>query len=221
MRSLCPTLTWVSGLRRESTQTFSAMSYLRRSRGAFSLIEILSVLAVISIMAVLSLPSISGLTQSSSLSAGGNDLADLAVLAHDYAVSHNVMTALVGVTTAPTIPNAQYRAFVVMATDQSGNNWTPVSKWAWLPESVTMSSNSSVNTFLSPVSLPQNFPTYVSLNGAAVNSSNCAYQFFYPDGHMNTSSSSVVLRIVSANSQANYYDLIFNPLTGTIKINRP
>lgn len=199
----------------------------REGRRGFSLVEILSVLAVISIMALVGLPSITAMSQSGSLTAGGNDLADLAVMAHDYAVSHNVMTALVGVTSATTVPSAaQYRAFIVLASDPTGQNWAPVSKWVFLPSAVTMSSYASLNTFqtFKGAYPPQNLS--LNLEGANV-TSGYAYQTFYPDGHMDTTASSVVLHIVTNQNKTtktdpkDYYDLVFNPMTGTVKINRP
>ena len=208
MRPTCPT-------------TFSTKGCCRRLRRsgsrAFSLLEILATLAIISIMAAVSFPSIASLSQGDKLSAGGNDLADLATQAHEYALSHNVVTALVGVTTSPAVPNAQYRAFVVMARDSSGN-WSQVSKWLRLPDAIAMDTT-SVNTFLNyQGSYPQTFS--LSLNGATM-TSGYAYQLFFPDGRMDTSASSVLLRVVSSQNSANWYDLIFNPMTGTVKIDRP
>ena len=189
----------------------------RSSRRGFSLVEILTTLAIISVMAVVSLPSIASFSEASKLSAGGNELADLATLAHDYALSHNMVTALVGITTSSAAPSAQYRAFVVMARD-SGGNWSPVSKWTWLPEAVAMDS-SSANTFLTfSGTNQQNFS--LNLNGAKVGSG-YAYQLFFPDGRMDTSASSLLLRVVTPHNPANWYDLVFNPMTGTVKINRP
>jgi Tfp pilus assembly protein FimT len=199
------------------------------SRQGFSLVETRAVVAIITVLAVLSMPSISSLGRSSNLTAGGNALSDLAVMAQQYAMSHNVMTALVCVTNPASLPSAQYRAFIVLASDSTGNNWAPVSKWTFLPASVAMSSAAN-NTFLSPLaSPPQSFPTSLTLNGTIVTSSNFVYQCFFPDGRMDTSAASVVLRIVNAQSAANlsaanppnYYDLIFNPNTGTVKIDRP
>jgi hypothetical protein len=189
-------------------------------------------MAIITVMAVLSFPSIASLRRSGSLTAGGNELSDLAVMAQQYAVSHNVMTALVGVTGTTTVPNAQNRAFVVIASDSTGHNWAPVCKWTLLPDSVVMASSSSINTFIAQTSPPAGFPSTLTLNGTSLNCSPgpggvCSYQLFYPDGQMDTSAPSVVLPLVSAQNVAvttlpqNYYELIFNPNTGTVIINRP
>ncbi len=202
--------------RAHQSETKASARY-RSSRQGFSLVEMLTTLAIISVMAVLSLPSIVSFSEANKLSAGGNELADLATLAHDYALSHNMVTALVGVTTSNAVPTAQYRAFVVMARDSSGN-WSPVSKWTWLPDAVTMDS-SSANTFLTfSGSNQQNFS--LNLNGASVGSG-YAYQLFFPDGRMDTSASSLLLRVVTTHNPANWYDLVFNPMTGTVKVNRP
>lgn len=165
--------------------------------------------------------------------AGGNDLADLASLAHDYAVSHNVMTALVGVTTSTSVSsNAQYRAFVVIASDSTGNNWAPVCKWMLLPASVTMASSTKLDTTLNTFIYPKFQGSYplptitFSLDGVNF-TSGYLYQTFYPDGHMDTSASSVTLLLVTNQNKTattapkDYYELIFNPMTGTVKINRP
>jgi uncharacterized protein (TIGR02596 family) len=218
-------------LRRDGRVAASVLSELPCSRRGFSLVEILTVIAIITVMAVLSLPSITSLRQSGSLTAGGNELSDLAVMAQQYAVSHNVMTALVGVTGTTTVPNAQNRAFVVIASDSTGNNWAPVCKWTLLPDSVVMASSSSINTFIAQTSPPAGFPSTLTLNGTSLNCSSgsggvCSYQLFYPDGQMDTSAPSVILPLVSAQNVAatalpqNYYELIFNPNTGTVKIKR-
>jgi len=209
------------------SQTTSASVCRGNSRGGFSLVEILTVLAVISIMAVVSVQSFSSMTQSGGLTTGGNDLADLAALAHDYAASHNVMTALVAVTTSSSVSSsAQYRAFIVVASDTTGTVWSPVSKWVYLPAAVTMSSYATLNTFqtFKGAYPPQNLS--LTLNGQGV-ASGYVFQTFYPDGHMDTSANSVVLHLVTNANKAlktepkDYYDLVFNPMTGTVKINRP
>lgn len=189
----------------------------RPSRRGFSLIELFTTVAVIVIMAAISLPSVSSLLDGDKLTSGGNSLLALSMEAHDYALAHNVVTALVGVTTSSAVPNAQYRAFVILARDSDGS-WSPVSKWMWLPAGVTMDS-SSANTFLNYQGA--NAQTFaLNLQGANVGGG-YAYQLFFPDGRMDTSASSVLLRVVATHNPANRYDLIFNPMTGTVKVDRP
>jgi prepilin-type N-terminal cleavage/methylation domain-containing protein len=218
----------------------NALSDCRRSRRAFTLIELLVVLAIIAILAVLSLPALSSMNQSGNLTAAGNDLADLAALAHDYAASHNVMTALIGVKAGPaTLPSSeQYRAFIVVAGALTPGNpptWSPapVTKWLLLPASVTMASSTgalatikSYNTFLTITG--DQYPPNPSLSLGGVNiTGGYTWQTFFPDGHMDTSASSVTLLLVTTPNKAatsvpkDYYELIFNPMTGTVKINRP
>ncbi len=169
-----------------------------------------------------------------------NGLVDLATFAHDYALSHNATTALVGVTSSSNASTAQYRAFVVLANNQGV--WSQVSNWYHLPSSTVMSSNTA-NTFLAYQNgggyggnYPQTFivpstsASALTLRGAAVNNSDntgFAYLIFFPDGHIDTTGSSAInMRLVNAQNQAtgspaDYYDLIFNPMTGTVKISQP
>jgi len=212
---------------RENARPFRPWPRVRRSRRGFSMIEVLSVLAIISVMAAVSFPSLAGMNQSASVTAGGNDVADLATFAHDYALSHNTMTALVAATTPSAIPATdQYRLLIVMANPSGdGLTWLPVSKWHILPDGATLSATTA-NTFLNNAS--QAFkvaaPTF---KGAVLPNGSYGYKVFFPDGHMDTSAATPpTLRVVSLKNRASaspvdYYDLVFNPTTGAVKISRP
>ena len=221
---------WKHLFRREGLRT-GAAPLRQNASDAFSLLEILLVTGIILVMTLISLMSLPSLKTASSLTAGGNNLADLAQLARDYALSHNVITAFVGVTNS-TLTNASYRAFIVLSRDSSGN-WAPVTQWTWLPSATVMSS-AETNSFLTyQGSNPQTFTNSSSsalvLNRVNVNDG-CAYQLFFPDGQIDSvSSSTFVLRLVSASPASdqaaanprNWYDLVFIPSTGAIKIERP
>ncbi len=215
-------------------------AHSRLLQSGFSLAELMTVLAVISILAALSFPSVASFNQSAALKSAGNGLVDLATFAHDYALSHNATTALVGVTSSSNASSAQYRAFVVLANNQGV--WSQVSNWYRLPQSTVMSS-SNANTFLSyqngggySGNYPQTFlvpstsASALTFRGTPVNNSDntgFAYLIFFPDGHIDTTGSSAInMRLVNSQNQAtgspaDYYDLIFNPMTGTVKISQP
>jgi len=212
----------------ESIPAYSPTKLWRGCNG-FSLIETLAVLAIMSVLAYLTLPAITSLQQSGSLTGAGNEVTEMAVYAQQYAIAHNEMTALVGMTTSSASPSSQYRAFIVLARDPSGN-WSPANQWTRLPAQTSMSSVASADTFLTyqgSYYTGQSFATIfpsLTINGAPVTSG--AYQFFLPDGRMATSAASVDLRVVTTQHQSdtnpqNWYDLIFNPTTGTVTVNRP
>jgi prepilin-type N-terminal cleavage/methylation domain-containing protein len=187
---------------------------------AFSLIELLTVVAVLSVLAAASIPALSSLSGASSLTGDGNNLVNLAASAREYSLANNALTALVGVTTLNSKPTANYRAFIVLKREADGT-WSPLSKWFLLSDKVSMS-NQATNTFLQfrGSYTNVNFPP-LTLDGATVNvSTDCTYQFFLPDGRMDASDP-ILLRLVPANGTSpNRYDLIFNPNTGTVKVDR-
>lgn len=185
------------------------------SHGGFSLIELLVVVAIIAILATIGTSSLSGPQTSQKVGAAGDTVTDLARLARQNALSKNALTYL---RVAEVTDAGQSRTAVsIWEFDASASK--QVERWNLLPESI-------IATNETPTSL--NFPTNgltTPFRGSTSPQIVATYAFF-PDGRMSAdaSSSSAIpkLKILPRSGpQDNFYELVFNPVAGTVKVNRP
>jgi prepilin-type N-terminal cleavage/methylation domain-containing protein len=193
--------------------------------GGFTLTELLTVIVVMALLVSLGLPSIMSSYRASGLTAAGNQLDSLAMLARENAVSHNVRTALVLVTSNSANPSLSGRAVSVweMGSDQT---WTQTGRWMFLP--------AATRAYDDPSATVTGFPTpapTITLNGSAVPAGNYSAFIFNPEGNMyGPPSTKRVASIEYATDPApvgsvntslkNYYDLVFGSDTGAIYVVR-
>lgn len=214
------------------------ISHSRRPQRGFTLIELLTVIAIMAILAGAAAPALMKSYRASSLTQAGNQVANLASLARNNALSRNAMTALVIVTsTSANLSQAANKALTVIELAPGQTNWTQITKWVFLPIQVKAYANPAA---LDPANLPLPTggampPLSVADNSGslvALQSSDYVCYVFNPDGTMYNVSSPLPQAFVQyATDQApsngtqstsllNYYDLVFSE-AGGIHIIRP
>lgn len=186
----------------------------------FTLIEFLSVIAVISVLTAVVTPSLLSSFRSSALTQAGNQIADLAILARQNALSRNAITAIVVVTSAN--DQALQDRSVAMLEMKADRVWRQVGAWIFLPEQTRVVMNN-------PSALPAGVsaPVLNPLRGTTLNASDYEAVIFYPDGRMESSATDTKrIRIahpedINKPSPSNYYDVLFNPENSSCRIIRP
>lgn len=202
-----------------------------------TLVEILTVLAVIGILSALTISALSSLSGADNLDTGGSMIVDLANQARQNSASQGVLTALVMVNNVPNNPDANNRLFILLelpqGEDGTTSSWQPVSKWCLLPKDVMVDVGQSSFTRANfQPTLPQALPTLSYLGAPfALNSGNCSYQIFMPDGQLAVKGYAQLqapdLRMARGKngsllaSQSNFHQINFNLYTGTPSVVRP
>jgi|GEM_PF-5397650 prepilin-type N-terminal cleavage/methylation domain-containing protein len=171
---------------------------------AFSLIELLLVVAILAVLAALAagtLPVRDGFQ----IGQAGDTLSTLATLARQHAISKNTLTVLVVAEDGSGgLPRSIASIWDAATTNQ-------LEKWHVLPEGVTAEDASA--------SEPDVFDGAKYRGQSLTNA--CAY-WFYPDGRMGNDPTRVPQLLVRpSRGGANSYKLIFNPVTGTHRNERP
>ena len=112
-----------------------------RKACGFSLVELLTVVAIIALLVTLTIPAFQSITMGSSLSRGGQVVADQLVLARQLAVSRNsqVQVRLVRLTNEP----AGYRAIQLAGQEMNSTNIVPLTRVTLLPEGISLAPNLS------------------------------------------------------------------------------
>jgi len=181
-----------------------------RATSGFSLIELLIVCAILGILAVIGV-SLMGGGRSQNIESAGNNASSLAQLARQYASSKNVLTALV---VAQVTDSGQEATAVSVWEIDSSKNANQLERWILLPNTVvgTLSDEGAINGLT---------PAGIKYKNAAPSSMKILY--FYPDGRTTSLTNEVPkLRVALKNGTSdNYYELVFNTIIGTHKINRP
>lgn len=192
------------------------------------MVELLAVVGIMSILIVASMASIQGLSKGSNITAGGNQIVDLAALARQNASTRNVKTALVVVKDTSidsgkgaSDPKVALRTFCVMEYDVKTTPpaWKMTTPWQSMPQSTKIDVNSS---FLN--SLGSTTPiTSAKRQGVTYGQSQLGYQIFMPDGSVESGGATPeVIRVVSERGGTdNYYDIYLNNFTGSTKVMRP
>lgn len=172
---------------------------------AFSLIELLVVVAVMGILLAMG-ASVFSSSKGAEVTKAGGVLTDLAHLARQNALSKNTRTMLViGQVTEAGQPRSAASIWDAATTNQ-------LERWNLLPVSVVAENSGSAQTA---------FTAPLTFRGSTVN--NPEIYWFYPDGRMGDNlTDAPKLRVEPREGTAeNFYELVFNPVTGTAKVNRP
>ena len=174
-----------------------------RSRGGFSLAELLVVLAIMAILLGLMVGSFGG-TDAARLTTAGNSVQEALTLARQNSIAQNAFTAFVVKTSSGGWPNASQGDFssyclwqFTYSTDGSSSGaWSQKSKWQQLPQGIFFdgsnfieSGQTSTDNFLmipsetGPLAFPQPATT-ISFQGTQVvpSSTTMIYHIFRPDG---------------------------------------
>jgi len=176
---------------------------LRRPEG-FSLVELLVVVAILAILVGFGASTLATKKGAEVAQAGGL-VSDLANLARQHALSKNTKTILV----VAQIPGSGGTHSAVSIWDAATTN--QLERWNMLPQSVVATNTSGFVLTTFPC-------TY---RGTSVSSGDC--YVFFPDGRMGDNLNQrpkLEVRARNGNSD-NFYELVFNPLTGLTKVNRP
>lgn len=197
---------------------------LRRHTAGFSLIELLTVLAIMGLLMASITPALQSSQRASFLTQAGNRLADLITTAKQTSLSRNVMTAVILVTsTSDATWNGRVLGLLEMGSDHT---WKQAGAWIYLPETVQAQDVNGASPYNAlPVPADAGPARILPLKGDA----NPVFTalVFYPDGRMRGGTAparkiSVRFHNDALNpAPANYYDLVFNAETSTLRIRRP
>lgn len=188
-----------------SFPVFCPLSAPRSSSQGFSLIELLVVVAVMGLLLAMG-ASVFSSKKGAEVSQAGGVLTDLAHLARQNALSKNTRTMLViGQVTEAGQPRSAASIWDAATTNQ-------LERWNLLPVSVVAENSGAA----------QNpFAASLTFRGSTVN--NPEIYWFFPDGRMGDNLTDAPKLKVEQREGAtdNFYELVFNPVTGTAKVNRP
>lgn len=194
---------------------FTSKGYGSRGKASgFSLIELLVVIGILALLAALGASTL-GSSKARGVDNAGNTVSSLAQLARQHASSLNTLTALVVAETTDA-GDLEKRAMVSVWDFDSSLKANQIERWTLLPSSVT------VTTQKENVWTDGSFkePPSITYKNASVNGAKCFW--FYADGRMGDGNSIPTLKLTpNKGDQGNSYELVFNPVIGTHKINRP
>jgi prepilin-type N-terminal cleavage/methylation domain-containing protein len=179
-----------------------------RAGAGFSLIELLVVCAILALLVGIGINTLAG-SKTQGIDQAGNTASGLANLARQHAISMNSLTAMV----VADIPNSgQTNAAISIWDVDSSMKATQAERWTMLPATVAATTTNAAVATLSPTGISyQNRPVTPS-----------GIFWFYPDGRVGDGTVTPKLHLAPrVGAQANYYELVFNPVVGTHKINRP
>jgi prepilin-type N-terminal cleavage/methylation domain-containing protein len=176
-------------------------SYRQR---AFSLVELLVVVAILGVLAALAAGTLPA-REGAEVSRAGETVSTLATLARQHAISKNALTVLmVAEESSGGAPRSIASIWDAGTTNQ-------LEKWHLLPEGVEAADASEVS--------PDVFDG-AKFRGQSV--TNASAYWFYPDGRMGNDPTRVPqLLVTSRRGGANSFRLVFNPVTGTHRNERP
>jgi len=213
----------------------------QKSQSGFTMVELLTVMAVISVLAVLSVPTL-GLFGSRSLTAGGNQIADMATVARQNSISNNSYTAIVIKTQGACAYTAyclvqfswQYSGFKqdgVTPNDGSSGQWQAVTPWRYLPKGIIFSPTypstptppayfllSSTSSSCTP--LPSPLPVQYPFQGQPIDltqgetSSVTVAQVYKPDGTLATGQT-LILRLLEGTCDTSGNIVYTHPVPGS------
>lgn len=181
-----------------------------RATSGFSLIELLIVCAILGILAVLG-ANMMGVGRSQNIERAGNSASSLAQLAQQHATSRNALTGLVVADLKDGTDDVVGISIWDFDTSMKANQ---VERWTILPNTVKA-------TMTNSATFTRN-PTGITYRNTSINDVGQKIIWFFPDGRVGNGTTIPTVTFNSRNGgQENYYELVFNPVIGTHKINRP
>ncbi|MDQ3620966.1 MAG: hypothetical protein M3463_00530 [Verrucomicrobiota bacterium] len=204
---------------------------------AFTLIELLAVIAVMLVMTGLLAAAFTGIGKGSALTAAGNNVSNLALLARQNSLAKNAMTALLILGSSGTAEDYRALALYEIVPHADGTpvraaDWTQLGRWETLPSGVVVD-----DCTFAPSSTAMTPPlATLTYKGSPV----ASYQYvvFLPSGSLLRVEPARV-RLVqgfrepgretvsytgarAANGEpANYYDISIISANGRVKVDRP
>lgn len=215
-----------------------------KANSGFSLVELLVVIGVMSLLVTVTMVNMQGFNKSGNLTAAGNQLVDMANQARQLATTKNVNTALVIISKATTADSGKnitenkvaLKTFCLMQylPTATSSQWQMVTRWQSLPASVTIDNSDAtidVTQFLYSPTLSTGTLSAKHLSKPYTSSPSdgnlLAFQVFTPEGSMETGGNIKRLKLVpdkngvADTSGDNFYEIVFNPYTGSTKVFRP
>jgi prepilin-type N-terminal cleavage/methylation domain-containing protein len=196
--------------------------------GGFTLVETLVVIALLALLSVLALPSLSSMNRSSELSQAGNNLADLSALAHQEALSRNIIAALMLFSTTDAQNHPVFMAAI--AECAADGTWKQATKWISfspvLKYSDTLIDSTGNTAPANAMGLPGGADLQMSVNSTIIKASNCETFIFYPDGRMDGAAGSARRLQVSyasdtTSTPVNYFQVLLDADNSALHIVRP
>ena len=193
----------------------------RKSNG-FSLVELLTVMAIVVLLITLMIPAFQSIALGSSLSRGGQIVADQFALARQMAVSRNsqVQVRFVWLTDAP----AGYRAIQLWGQGTNFSDFVPLTRLTLLPEGISLASNAALSPLLTGTATIKTNGVFSS-KGAL---NYCGFRFKSGGGtDLPFNSTNAFLTAVYARNSdasalpANYCIVQIDPVSGRAKTYRP
>jgi len=194
------------------------------------------------ILSALTVSSFSSL-RGTSLTAAGNQMADVFAMTRQNSITHNDFTAVVIRTQGVGVCSAYCVLELARGDDGTFGSWTQLRPWKYLPPGVVFETGQgSVDTFMSSsqtsATLPLALPTSFPFQGSSIDLSGGGdvVQCYQPDGTLvggvplrlrlvqgtaDPSSGNVTYsgKLVSG-TEVSYYDIYFIANTGATKIGR-
>jgi uncharacterized protein (TIGR02596 family) len=196
-----------------------------RRRTAFTMVELLVVISIMVVLMTVAIPAFTSISKGTSMETAGQQVADAFYTAREMAVTRNRLVEVRLIQAkAQRDGSMVYRGLQTYFADDTGTNFTPLSRVSWLPENVLISDNSTLSPFLTQNGVGS---TNMKVSGVALN---CKVIQFHADGTLNVASTTpgkTVVTVVpfeekgASSFPANYRSVYVNPLTGKTRVISP
>jgi prepilin-type N-terminal cleavage/methylation domain-containing protein len=214
---------------------FHAVRLDRNNRAAqkgFTLVEMLVVVAIIVILGSVAASMGNSVGR---LGSAGTQVVDLVHQARENSITKNDLTALMLVYNSTTRKDWNNRVFVLAELTPESTTWKQISKPEMLPGGTIVDPTPLEISPLSTSFVSSKITSAPSLTvqGATLDSSNCLFQIFLPDGSLLPNGATVapILSLTSGmmngdtvtyiGKRENYFEITLNTYTGLPKISRP
>jgi prepilin-type N-terminal cleavage/methylation domain-containing protein len=215
----------------------------------FTLIELLVVMAVMLVLMALLVPAFTGIGRGHALKAGGDSVANLAMLGRQNSLTKNAMTALIMIGDPTRADN--HRSFGLFelvpredGTEVESFDWRQLGQWETLPDGIVadfcgftesstpmlppfpilMCKGSKVDRFSYLVFLPSGRlfrDDYISQPAGGASTAGVAHVRVVQGFFASSGTVTYTSAKTGAGQPANFYDLSIISATGRLKIDRP